>query len=219
MGRALEKLQKYFARRGVHSTTETIAGTISSNSVQTAPALLIQTTTAVALAKGAAAGGSILTLVKATLIAMKTKTIVITTAAAVTALLLIGTGAYFVYQSIKPKAAHVAAVPGGVLPIKFANDAFTQDGDKDGTFVVGVDPDTRRATNSAPAIHIKGPIASASPDDAQNPAANNGAEKELRQFAVHFAIMSPMARRCWDNTFASHSGSKQRMSKAGRAHF
>ena len=83
VSRALEKLQKYFARRGVHSTTETIAGAISSNSVQAAPALLIQTTTAVALAKGAAAGGSILTLVKATLIAMKTKTIVATAAAAV----------------------------------------------------------------------------------------------------------------------------------------
>ncbi len=177
VGRALHKLQKYFSSRGVHSTTDTIAQAISNNSVQTAPALLAQTATAAALAKGATAGTSILTLVKATLLAMKMKTIVITTAAAVAAFLLIGTGVYFTNQSIKPKAAHVAAVPGGVLPIKFANDAFAQDGDKDGTFVVEVDPDTRRTTNSAPAIHIKGPIASASPDDAQNPAANNGAKK------------------------------------------
>ena len=177
VGRALEKLQKYFARRGVHSTTDTLAQAISSHSVQTAPALLIQTTTAVALAKSAAAGGSILTLVKATLLAMKTKTIILTTAAAVAAILLIGTGAYFTYQTFRPKAGHVAAVPSGTVPIKFANEVFTQDGDKNGTFIVELDPNTLRTSNSAPAIHIKGPIALASPNDAQTPAANNGAKK------------------------------------------
>jgi RNA polymerase sigma factor (sigma-70 family) len=169
VGRALEKLQKYFARRGVHSTTETIAGTISSNSVQAAPALLIQTTTAVALAKGAAAGGSILSLVKATLLAMKTKTIVATTAAAV---VILGIGGYLAGTNLvhQPKvipAPVASAAPSDTLPIKLANDSFkdpagsiaarllgmgNDNGDK---FVNEIDPDTRRATNSAPAGHIK----------------------------------------------------------------
>jgi RNA polymerase sigma factor (sigma-70 family) len=169
VGRALEKLQKYFARRGVHSTTETIAGTISSNSVQTAPALLIQTTTAVALAKGAAAGGSILTLVKATLLAMKTKTIVATTAAAV---VILGIGGYLAGTNLvhQPKATPArpsSAAPSDSLPIKLANDSFKDPvgsiaarllgmgNDNSDKFVNEIDPDTRRATNSAPAGHIK----------------------------------------------------------------
>src|SRR5258706_11656787 len=36
--RALEKLQQFFAKRGVSSTAATIAGAISANSVQAAPA-------------------------------------------------------------------------------------------------------------------------------------------------------------------------------------
>ncbi len=63
--RALEKLRKFFAKRGVSSTTAIIAGMISTNSVQTAPVTLVKTITAVALAKGATASISTLTLVKA----------------------------------------------------------------------------------------------------------------------------------------------------------
>ena len=67
VNRALEKLRKYFTKRGVTSTAETLAGTISANSVQAAPALLAKTATAVALAKGAAASTSTLTLIKGAL--------------------------------------------------------------------------------------------------------------------------------------------------------
>src|SRR5215469_16217951 len=52
---ALEKLRKFFARRGVNSTTAIIAGAISGNSIQAGPAGLTQTISAVALTKGAAA--------------------------------------------------------------------------------------------------------------------------------------------------------------------
>jgi RNA polymerase sigma factor (sigma-70 family) len=62
--RALEKLRSYFTRRGVKSTTETMAGVISANSIRAAPATLAKTTTAVALTKGATASLSTLTLVK-----------------------------------------------------------------------------------------------------------------------------------------------------------
>ena len=61
---ALEKMRKYFSKHGVTSTTAIIAGAISANSVQAAPATLAKTTVAVALAKGAAASTSTLTLIK-----------------------------------------------------------------------------------------------------------------------------------------------------------
>jgi uncharacterized protein (TIGR03435 family) len=78
VNRALEKLHKFFTKRGVVSTTAIIAGTISSHSVQAAPAALGQTISAVALAKGAAASASTLTLVKGALKVMawtKAKTV------------------------------------------------------------------------------------------------------------------------------------------------
>ena len=67
VNRALEKLRKFFVRRGITLSALAIAGAISGNSVQAAPAGLAPTITAVALAKGAVAGGSTLTLVKGAL--------------------------------------------------------------------------------------------------------------------------------------------------------
>jgi RNA polymerase sigma factor (sigma-70 family) len=157
VGRALDKLQKYFSTRGVHSTTDTIAQAISNNSVQIAPALLAQTATAAALAKGAAAGSSILTLAKATLIAMKTKTIVATV---VTTVIIAGittwlAGFHFLQQP--KKAAPDFAAAGVRFPIQLANEASKRDRN-DPLFEIGLDPDTKRTSNSAPAIHLKGPL-------------------------------------------------------------
>jgi RNA polymerase sigma factor (sigma-70 family) len=84
VSRALEKLHRYFSKRGVSSTTAIIAGTISAHSVQAAPVALAKSVTAVAVAKGAAAGGSTLTLIKGALKIMawtKVKTIVVAGAA------------------------------------------------------------------------------------------------------------------------------------------
>ena len=67
VGRALEKLRKFFTKRGVTLSSVAIAGTISLNSVQAAPVALAKTVTAVAIAKGAAASGSTLTLIKGAL--------------------------------------------------------------------------------------------------------------------------------------------------------
>jgi RNA polymerase sigma factor (sigma-70 family) len=64
VNRALEKLRKFFTKRGVSSTTAIIAGAISANSVQAAPVALAKAVTAIAVAKGAAASGSTLALVK-----------------------------------------------------------------------------------------------------------------------------------------------------------
>jgi RNA polymerase sigma factor (sigma-70 family) len=64
VSRALEKLRKYFTRRGVFPTAAIIGGAISANSVQAAPAMLAKTTTAVALAKGATASLSTAAIIK-----------------------------------------------------------------------------------------------------------------------------------------------------------
>jgi len=86
--RALEKLHRYFSRHGVSSTTAIIAGAISANSVSAAPAGLALKISAVAVAKGAAAGTSTLTLVKGALKIMawtKIKTAVLVGMAAILA--------------------------------------------------------------------------------------------------------------------------------------
>ena len=65
--RALQKLEFFFARRGIHSTASTIAETISANSVQAAPVALAKTATAIALSKGVTASASTATLIKGAL--------------------------------------------------------------------------------------------------------------------------------------------------------
>ena len=67
VSRALEKLRKFFTKRGVGSTTVIIAGAISVNSVQAAPVALAKSVTAVAIVKGSVATASTLTLVKGTM--------------------------------------------------------------------------------------------------------------------------------------------------------
>jgi RNA polymerase sigma factor (sigma-70 family) len=66
VSRALEKLRKFFARRGVVSTADMIAGAISANSVQASSAALAKTVTAAAIAKGAGASASTAALIKGT---------------------------------------------------------------------------------------------------------------------------------------------------------
>jgi uncharacterized protein (TIGR03435 family) len=67
VNRALEKLRKFFTKRGVVLSGVIIAGAVSANSVQAAPLALAKTISVVAVAKGAAAGGSTLALVKGAL--------------------------------------------------------------------------------------------------------------------------------------------------------
>jgi len=88
LARAIEKLRKFFAQRGVTLTVTAIAGAVSANSVQAAPVALAKSVTAVAIAKGAAASGSTLTLVKGALKIMawtKAKTAVVAVAAIILA--------------------------------------------------------------------------------------------------------------------------------------
>ena len=67
IARAVEKLRSYFSKRGVTLTAAIFAGAVSANSIQAAPVALAKTVTAVAIAKGAAASGSTLTIIKGAL--------------------------------------------------------------------------------------------------------------------------------------------------------
>jgi RNA polymerase sigma factor (sigma-70 family) len=88
--RALEKLRKFFVRRGVSSTAAIIAVMISTNSIQAAPVGLAKTVSAVAIAKGAAVSTSTLTLIKGALKIMAwTK---IKTAAAIGVVIILAAG-------------------------------------------------------------------------------------------------------------------------------
>jgi uncharacterized protein (TIGR03435 family) len=103
VSRALEKLHRYFNKRGVSSTTAILAGAMSANSVQAAPVALAKSVTAVALAKGAAASASTLTLIKGALKIMawtKAKTIIVASAVV---LLTVGT-ATFVEKGIHDRS-------------------------------------------------------------------------------------------------------------------
>jgi uncharacterized protein (TIGR03435 family) len=67
VNRALEKLYRYFSKRGIRSTTAIIAGAISANSIHAAPAALAGSVGAVAMAKSATAGSSTVALIKGAL--------------------------------------------------------------------------------------------------------------------------------------------------------
>jgi RNA polymerase sigma factor (sigma-70 family) len=84
VSRALEKLRKFFGKRGIDSTSATMARAISANSVQAAPAALAKSVTAAAIVKGAAASSSTLIHMKGALKLMvwtKMKTAVVASAA------------------------------------------------------------------------------------------------------------------------------------------
>lgn len=70
VGRAVEKLRRFFSKRGVIISATILTGVVAANSVQAAPAGLAATTTAAAV-KGMAVSGTITTLVQST---MKTLT-------------------------------------------------------------------------------------------------------------------------------------------------
>jgi len=101
---ALEKLRKFFTKRGVHSTSAIIAGAISANSVKAAPVGLAKTISVVAMAKGAAASASTLTLIKGALKIMAWTKIKMVAVVGVCVLLVAGTAEVIVrhYETNDP---------------------------------------------------------------------------------------------------------------------
>jgi uncharacterized protein (TIGR03435 family) len=104
VNRALEKLRHFFAERGVTVSSAALSGAISANSIQPISAFMVKSISALALAKGAAASTSTLTLIKGALKIMawtKAKTAIVV---GVVALLAVGTATV----TIKEIAAHEA---------------------------------------------------------------------------------------------------------------
>jgi len=67
VSRAVERLREFFSKRNVTIGAGGLAVLISTNAVQSAPVALAKVVAAIAIAKGAAAGGSTLTLAKGAL--------------------------------------------------------------------------------------------------------------------------------------------------------
>ena len=114
VNRALEKLRKFFTKRGVDSTAATIAETISANSVQAAPVALAKAVTAVALAKGVAASASTLTLIKGALKIMawtKAKTAIVASACVLLAAGTATIGTISLYKSYFKPEVRVEGIP------------------------------------------------------------------------------------------------------------
>jgi len=109
LGASEDAAKMRVSRALVSSTTAIIAATISTNSVQVAPVALAKSVTALAIAKGAATGGSTLTLVKGVLKIMawtKAKMAVITGACVLVAA---GTTTITVLKANQP--VHIQGIP------------------------------------------------------------------------------------------------------------
>jgi len=91
ISRALEKLHRHFNRRGVSSTTAILAEAISTNSIHAAPMSLAKTISTMAVAKGAAASASTLTLIKGALKIMAWTKVKTVTVIGVATILIVGT--------------------------------------------------------------------------------------------------------------------------------
>jgi len=111
VNRALEKLRKFFIKRGVSSTTAIIAGVICANSVQAAPIALAKSVTAVAIVKGAAASGSTLTLIKGALKIMAWTKVKTAVAAGAVLILAAGTTTVIVKNSSHPRRVKLEPTP------------------------------------------------------------------------------------------------------------
>jgi len=152
VNRALEKLRKFFTKRGVTLSCVAIAGAVSANSVQAAPVGLTATVAAVASAKGISATTSTLTLTKGIIKYMAWTKAKITTVAVVGILLAAGTTTITVSQIAAHKAGEpwqvadissdtVAKLPPEVkiLPTKFSHPGnLSQGGGPDSDKFVGI---------------------------------------------------------------------------------
>jgi len=158
VNRAVEKLRSFFTRRGIVCSAAALTAAISANAVQAAPiGLAVAVSTAAALSGTTIATTATATVTKAIAMATTPKALIAGVAAVA---LTAGVGMYVIQQVTAAPPVGVggsavrAASPRETLPIVLANDSFLVTlADK--KFLVGSDPNTRRTSNSAPAIHIR----------------------------------------------------------------
>jgi RNA polymerase sigma factor (sigma-70 family) len=150
VNRALERLRAVLEHRQLTTTTLVLAAALTS-SVVAVPKGLGATISSTALAPAATAA-----VTKATLIAMKTKTML-----AIAAVAVVGTGTYLLVQlnskTIHPPAvpilAAAAASPANAALVKFPNSFFHAEANP--RYTNGLDADMKRTPDSDPAGHIK----------------------------------------------------------------
>jgi RNA polymerase sigma factor (sigma-70 family) len=116
--RAVEKLRRFFTKRGVVVPAAVLTAAISANSVQAAPALLAKTATAVAITKGAAASGSTLTLIQGAWKIMAWTKIKTTVVAGMVLILAAGTTTVIVESSNRHSQAKMQPVPATEEPFQ-----------------------------------------------------------------------------------------------------
>lgn len=181
VNRAVEKLRIFFTRRGIVCSTAALAAAISANAVQAAPIGLAVTISTTAGLSGTAIATTAATTATKAIALITTQTALVAGVAAVA--LAAGVGLYVLQQVTaaapeavegpasetgSPKTAGGAGAPSNPLPIKFANDSFAVGpGAFNDSFINGIDADTRRTPNSAPAGRIRSlaaPTASGSAD-------------------------------------------------------
>jgi RNA polymerase sigma factor (sigma-70 family) len=114
--RALEKLHRFFTKRGVSSTAAIVAGVMTANSVQAAPVALAKSVTAVAIAKGATASTTTLTLIKGALKVMAWTKMKTTAVVSVAVILAAGTTGLVIKH--QRQAHYSMPVAGSVEPSK-----------------------------------------------------------------------------------------------------
>jgi RNA polymerase sigma factor (sigma-70 family) len=104
VARAIEKLRKFFAQRGVTLSGAAIAGAVSANSVQAAPVGSLAATVTAA-AKGAAEGTATLTIVKGALKLMAWSKMQTAIVAGICILITVGTATLLISRPIETRHA------------------------------------------------------------------------------------------------------------------
>lgn len=116
--RGLEKLRKFFGKRGVSMTAVLIGGAMAAHSVSAAPAHLAQSVTAMAVTKGAAAAGSTIILIKGALKRMAWTKLKTPAMAAMAAMLALGVTAWVVRANgASTNAPNIQGAWEGTIPL------------------------------------------------------------------------------------------------------
>ena len=105
VARALDKLRRFFLRRGVAVSAGVLAATLGANSVQAAPAGLATVVSALAVGKGSAAGLSVLAVIQGTLKLMAWTKVKAVASLSAVLLLTAGTAATAVKLAYSTRAA------------------------------------------------------------------------------------------------------------------
>jgi RNA polymerase sigma factor (sigma-70 family) len=115
--RALDKLRAKLVKQGVTLTATVIAGAVAANSVQAAPVALVKTISAIAVAKGAAAGTATLTLVKGALKLMAWTKMQTAIVIGTTIIFAVGASAIVVDKMITPSTSFIRITGHGQIEL------------------------------------------------------------------------------------------------------